>query len=228
MYNRDIIFNVPIFAGLDPVTLMPLAARMRPGQHRRGEVIFHRDDPGDRLYIVVQGSVKVSIATEDGREMDLAVIHPGHCFGEMSLLDGSTRSATATTMEATQTLALSREDFLGFLEAHPKVAGSIIALLAQRLRETNETLGDVVFLDVPTRVAKQLLELAGAQDQGQNRQPPLVVPVGQDELARLVGATRETVSRALNSYRRDGILETANRRITIHDVSALEAIASTF
>ena len=228
MDNQGFLLKSPIFSDLDPQELLPLAAKMRPREYRRGEVIFHQDDPGDRLHIVVHGLVKVSIATEDGREMDLAAIHPGQCFGEMSLLDGSTRSATATAAEATQTLALFRDDFLGFLKDHPAVAGSIIALLAQRLRETNETLGDVVFLEVPTRVAKQLLELAGALGPQLDSPSPLVVSVGQNELARLVGATRETVSRALNSFRRDGIVETANRRITILDIAALERIASSF
>ena len=170
----------------------------------------------------------------DGREKDLAVLQPGECFGEMAMLDGSNRSATATAVDPVQTLALYREGFMEFLKEHPEVVAQTTSLLTSRLRSVNQMLGDLAFLDVPTRMAKQLLELAQAyaDDNGQNgpqnepQNTPIEVPMGQDQLARLVGASRETISRALNSYRRLGILSTSHLRITILDLEALERMAS--
>jgi CRP-like cAMP-binding protein len=226
MASVEFLHKVPIFATLKREQLQPLTDKLRRRHYQRGEVIFHQDDPGDRLHLIVAGLVKISITSEDGREQDIALLHPGECFGEMSLLDGSNRSATTTAVEATDTLVLLREDFLSFFREHPEVAMEITSLLARRLRNMNQMLGDMVFLDVPTRVAKQLLELAGTYTRDSEVGGPIVVPLGQDELARLVGASRETVSRALNSYRRQGILVTSHRRITITNLRALERMAS--
>ena len=118
------------------------------------------------------------------------------------MLDGSNRSATATAVDATETMVLFRQDFLDFLGENPELAADVNTMLVQRLRNVNQMLGDMVFLDVPTRVAKQLLALAETYAEAAKPGDQIVVPLGQDELARLVGASRETVSRALNSYRR--------------------------
>ncbi len=226
MADVEFLSQVPIFAHLDPERLQPLTGRLRPRRYRRGEVIFHEDEPGDRMHIIVEGSVKISVASEDGREKNIALLKAGECFGEMALLDGSKRSATATAMEALETLVLMRDDFLDFLRENPQMAPDITNLLTQRLRNANQMVVDTAFLDVPTRVAKQLLTLAGSYGGGADSAEPLVVPLGQDELASLVGASRETVSRALTSYRRMGILTTSHRRIVIKDLKGLERMAS--
>ena len=228
MVSLDFLRKVPIFADVKPDHLEILKSKLRSRRYQRGEVVFHQDDPGDRLHIVIEGVVKISIISEDGREKDLVLFRPGECFGEMALVDDSPRSATATAVEDSETLVLLREDILLFFREHPEVAEDITTLLARRLRHVNEMLGDMVFLDVPTRVAKQLLELAEVYGSEPKQKDPIVVPLGQDELARLVGASRETVSRTLNSYRRQGILTTAHRRITITDMKALERMASFF
>ena len=178
------------------------------------------------MHIVVDGRVKISIAAEDGRERDIALFQSGGCFGEMALLDGSNRSATTTAVDATETMVLFRQGFLDFLGENPELAADVNTMLVQRLRNVNQMLGDMVFLDVPTRVAKQLLALAETYAEDAKPGDQIVVPLGQDELARLVGASRETVSRALNSYRRLGMLDTSHRRITITDLARLERMAS--
>lgn len=226
MTTAEFLATVPIFSSLDFEDLDPLAGKLRRRGYQRGEVVFHQEDPADRMYIIVEGSIRISITSEDGREKDLAVLQPGDCFGEMALLDGSNRSATATAVDATQTLALYREDFMEFLQEHPQVVAQTTSLLTSRLRSVNQMLGDMAFLDVPTRLAKQLLELADAQANEAGPSGPIEVPMGQDQLARLVGASRETISRALNSYRRLGILSTSHRRITINDRDALERMTS--
>ena len=130
-------------------------------------------------------------------------------------MDGSNRSATATAVDATETMVLFRQGFLDFLGENPELDADV-----------NQMLGDMVFLDMPTRVAKQLLALAETYAEDAKPGDQIVVPLGQDELARLVGASRETVSRPLNSYRRLGMLDTSHRRITITDLARLERMAS--
>ena len=226
MADVEFLRQVSIFAHLEPERLQPLMGKLRPRRYARGEVIFHEDDPGDRMHIIVEGSVKISVTSEDGREKNLALFKPADCFGEMALLDGSNRSATATALEALETLVLMRDDFQDFLTENPQVAADITNLLSQRLRNVNQMLVDTAFLDVPTRVAKQLLTLAASYAGDAEPSEPRVVPLGQEELASLVGASRETVSRALTSYRRMGILTTSHRRIVINDLKGLERMAS--
>ena len=226
MVSPEFLTTVPIFSNLNPEQLRPLTSKLRRRQYQRGEIIFHQEDPADRMHIVVEGVVRISITSEDGREKDIALLQTGECFGEMAMLDGSNRSATATAAELSQTLALYRQDFMDFLEEHPEVVAKTTNLLTQRLRNVNQMLGDMAFLDVPTRMAKQLLELAETYSSGDEDQGNVDVPLGQEDLARLVGASRETISRTLNSYRRLGILSTSHRRITITDRSALERLAS--
>jgi len=224
----DVAFlnRVRIFANRNGKQLQSLPDKLQPRRYQRGEVIFHEDDPADRMHIIVDGRVKISIATEDGRERDIALFQSRDCFGEMALLDGSNRSTTASAMDVTETMVLFRQGFLGFLGENPELAADVNTMLVQRLRNVNQMLGDMVFLDVPTRVAKQLLALSEAYAEDAKPGDQIVVPLGQDELARLVGASRETVSRALNSYRRLGMLDTSHRRITITDLARLERMSS--
>ena len=230
MVSLEFLKSVPIFANLKPEQLRSLPDKLRRRHYQRGEVIFHQDDPADRMHIIVEGRVKISISSEDGREKDIALFQPGDCFGEMALLDGSNRSATATAIEPSDTMVLFRQDFLDFMSENPEVSSDVTNLLTKRLRNVNQMLGDVVFLDVPTRVAKQLLALAenyvNEEDGEASPEGAIVVPIGQEELGRLVGASRETVSRALKSYRRLGLVTTSHRRITITDLVGLERMVS--
>ena len=222
----EFLSNVPIFENLSLEKLQPLGEKMRSRKYQRGEVVFHQDDPGDRMHIIVQGRVRISLDSDDGREKDVALLQTGECFGEMALLDGSNRSAKATAVEEIETLVLMRDDFLDFIEKYPEVATHTTALLTNRLRSANQMMGDLAFLDVPTRVAKQLIELAEKQLAGAAPNGDIDISIGQDELARLVGSSRETVSRALTSYRRMGLLTTFHRRICITDFHGLERMAS--
>ena len=226
MATLEFLAKVPIFEGLTPEQLQPLEAKMRPRKFQRGEVVFHQDDPGDRMHILVLGRVRISLDSDDGREKDVAVLQPGECFGEMAILDGSNRSAKATAVEEIETLVLMREDFLEFIREYPEVAAHTTAVLTNRLRSANQMMGDLAFLDVPTRVAKQLIELAKKQLEGATPDGAIEISIGQDELARLVGSSRETVSRALTSYRRMGLLTTSHRRISITDFGGLERMTS--
>ena len=122
MVDVEFLTSVPIFASLNREQLQSLPGKLQPRRYQRGEVIFHEDDPADRMHIIVEGRVKISIASEDGRERDIALFQSGDCFGEMALLDGSNRSATATAVDATETMVLFRQDFLDFLGENPELA----------------------------------------------------------------------------------------------------------
>ena len=224
--TSEFLVGVSIFEDLTSEQLQPLGEKMRTRKYQRGEVVFHQDDPGDRMHIIVQGRVRISIDSSDGREKDVALLNPGDCFGEMALLDGSNRSANATAVDNIETLVLLREDFIKFIGEYPQVAAQTTAILTNRLRNANQMMGDLAFLDVPTRVAKQLLELAERQLEGASPGGPIEISISQDELARLVGSTRETVSRTLTSYRRMGLLTTSHRRISLTDLRGLERMAS--
>ena len=226
MGTADLIRGVTVFSKLDVSKLEPLVEKLRRRTFQKGAVIFHQEDPGDRLHFLMEGLVKISLVAPDGRENDIALLTPGDCFGEMSVLDGGVRSATAVAVDPTETMTLSREDFLAFLEEHTQVAIQIITLLVRRLRNMDELIGDMVFLDIPTRVAKKLVELAGTYQDNQDSSGHLMVPLGQEDLSRLVGSSRETVSRALTTYRKMGLLSTSHRRITINDMKGLERMAS--
>ena len=229
MTTADFLGQLDIFEGLSSDQLTPLAEQLRRRRYERGEVVFHQDDPGDRMHIIVEGRVRISLDSDDGREKDIALLNPGECFGEMALLDGSNRSANATAVDNLETLVLLRDDFQAFLRKHPQITSQMNSMLITRLRSANEMLGDTSFLDVPTRVAKHLLTLAGAVSPGMadpDEAGLIEISIGQEELARVVGASRETVSRALNSYRRMGLLTTSHRRISIKDLKALRRMAA--
>ena len=222
MDTAEFLSQIDIFSKVSRGDLVPLGEKLRRRTYQRGEVIFHLDDPGDRLHFVAEGIVKICIVAPDGRENDIALLSPGDCFGEMSVLDKGMRSATAVAVEPTETMTLSQDDFMGFLAEHPQLAIQIIGLLVRRLRTMDEMMGDMVFLDVPARVAKKLLELSGTYGNTKDQTDNLTVPIGQEELSRLVGSSRETVSRALTNYRKMGLLSTSHRRITITDLKGLE------
>ena len=226
MQKGSFLTIVEIFSRIEPSELKPLEAKLRRRIYHKGQMIFHQDDPGDRLHFVDEGMVKISLVSQDGRENDIALLTPSDCFGEMSVLDGGFRSATAVAVEPTETMTLSQEDFLSFLGEHTQVALQIIALFVRRLRTMDETIGDMIFLDVPTRVAKKLLELADVYGSSQDSDSHITVPMGQEDLSRLVGSSRETVSRALTMYRRKGLVITSHRRITVTDLKGLEIMAS--
>lgn len=226
MEQANFLSNVAIFSHLNASDLGSLGSKLRRRTFQKGEVLFHQDDTGDRLHFVAKGLVKISIVSQDGRENYIALLMAGDCVGEMSVMDGGLRSATAVAMEPTETMTLSREDFLAFLDDHTQVAVQIITLLVRRLRAMDKLVGDMVFLDVPTRVAKKLLELMGTYGDTPDEEGNFAVPLGQEELSRLVGSSRETVSRALTTYRRMGLLTTSHRKISITDVNGLQRMAS--
>jgi CRP/FNR family cyclic AMP-dependent transcriptional regulator len=206
--------TVPFFTAIRRQELTALAAVCRARTFRTRQVIFHRDDPGDALHIVQTGKVRIGLLSPRGDEIILALFQSGDFFGELSLLDGLPRSATAVAIETTTTLTLGRPDFLRVLSETPEMAQRVISALTARLRHTDMLLGDAIFLNVAARVAKRLLEMARAQARDSRPGPP-VLRVTQFELAAMVGATRESVNKELRALERRGLVDLGRGRVTL-------------
>ncbi len=213
--------KAPLFAALDDETADQLMDSMTPRRLARGDVVFHEGDPGDSLYVITRGKVKLAKAASDGRESLLSVLGPGEMFGELSLFDPGPRLTTAHVVSDTEFISLGNDALRSFLEQHPEVAMQMLAGLAHRLRKTNEGLSDLVFTDVPGRVAKALLDLSDRF--GKRSESGLLVAhdLTQEELAQLVGASRETVNKALADFAQRGWVTLGAKAVTLIDVDRL-------
>jgi CRP-like cAMP-binding protein len=184
---------------------------------RKGQSLFKEGDDGDNLYVVSNGKVKLGTKSPDGRENLLMILGPGDMFGELSLFDSGPRTATATAVTDSKLLTLGQEKVIPWVKEYPEVSLQLLARLASRLRRTNEVVGDLVFSDVPGRVAKALIDL-GVKF-GEKRSEGLFVnhDLTQEELAQLVGASRETVNKALADFAQRGWLRLEARSVMILD-----------
>ncbi len=207
--------RAPLLAGLNESATSDLLGSMNPIHMERGDVLFHEGDPGDRLYVIAEGKVKLGRTSSDGRENLLAILGPGEMFGELSLFDPGPRTATATAVAETQLVGLGTEELHAYLTTHPQVALTLLAALARRLRRTNENLADLVFTDVPGRVAKALLELSGRFGRPVEDGMLVAHDLTQEELAQLVGASRETVNKALADFATRGWLRLEARAVLL-------------
>ena len=217
-----VLADVPLFAALDDDDAgEALSAALTTRQVARGHVVFREGDAGDRLFVVLDGKVKISRTASDGRENLLTVLGPGEMFGELSLFDPGPRTATATSVTDSTLASLDHDDLRPLLLERPAVAVHLLRALAQRLRRTNEAMADLVFSDVPGRVANALLGLAekfGVADaDGVRVQHDLT----QEELAQLVGASRETVNKALSEFANRGWLRLEGRTVLLLDTERL-------
>lgn len=216
-----VVQQAPLFSELSPEDARALVDSMEETQLPRGEVLFHEGDSGDRVYVEIEGKVKLGRHASDGRENLLAILGPGQMFGELSLFDPGPRSATVTAVTDSVLLGLSQERLLSWLDGRPVVAHGLLAQLAGRLRRANDIVADLVFSDVPGRVAKSLLELSrrfGAPAEGGIR---VAHDLTQEELAQLVGASRETVNKALADFSSRGWIRLEQRSVVLLDVDRL-------
>jgi CRP-like cAMP-binding protein len=202
-----LLTRVGLFADLSSAELIGLAALMRPRPYARDEVIYLRGDPGTAFYVIANGKVKITLTSPDGKELILRRLSAGDFHGELALLDDEPRSADAIATEPTVQLVLQRDAFRQFLAEHPAVATKLLATVSNYLRRNAELIQDATFLDVPARLARILLELAGGTD---GTLPPAgtVIPdrLKQSELASLVGATRESINKWLGAFERQGLI----------------------
>jgi len=219
--DNDVLRQAPLFSALDDEAASALRSSMNELRLRRGEVLFREGDSGDRLYVILEGKIKLGRTSPDGRENLLAIQGPGQMFGELSLFDPGPRSASVTAITDVAFLSLSHEDLLRWLEGRPAVARGLLAQLAERLRKANDVVADLVFSDVPGRVAKALLDLADRFGRTADDGVHVHHDLTQEELAQLVGASRETVNKALADFVSRGWLRLEPRSVVITDVERL-------
>jgi CRP-like cAMP-binding protein len=217
----EVLRSAPLFRELDDEAAAALRASMVEVQLGRGEVLFREGDTGDRVYVVIDGKVKLGRTSSDGRENLLALLGPGQMFGELSLFDPGPRSATVTAVTDTVLLSLANEDMLTWLTGRPEVARGLLLQLGQRLRRSNDTLADLVFSDVPGRVAKALLDLSTRFGVPSEEGVRVVHDLTQEELAQLVGASRETVNKALADFVSRGWIRLGQRSVVVLDIERL-------
>ena len=215
--NVDFLATVALFNGLDRIELERFAEVTREKSYPKGSVILFEDDPGDSLFVVREGRVKVVLIGEDGREVILGVLGIGEYFGELSLIDDRPRSAHVIAMEDSNLLVLRREDFRRRVESSPNVAWALLTELSRRLRRADDKIGGLVLLDVPGRIARLLLDLA--EESGTNA---IEKSLTHQTIAQMIGASRETVSRAMKDFQDAGWITVERRRIALADRPALE------
>jgi CRP/FNR family transcriptional regulator, cyclic AMP receptor protein len=214
--------QVSFFADLPEEEIQALSPITKRRTFRAGEVIFHRDDPGQVLYMIKEGKVKMCIISPDGQEVSLAVFGKGEYFGEFALLDGLPRSTDAVALEKVECYTLQRSDFHNTIQKNPRIAILVLEALSKRLRNTNNMIEDLIFLDVYGRVAKKLLELAEAHGYKVDDGIRIDVRLTQQELAAMVGASRESVNKVLGYFTDKNFISTDKHRITIHNTNDLK------
>ena len=213
--------RAPLFKALDDEAASALQSEMSRSHMERGDVLFHEGDRGDTLYVIAEGKIKLGRTSPDGRENLVAILGPGEMFGELSLFDPGPRTMTATAVAETQLLGLGNESLTAILTGRPEVSKTLLAALAQRLRRTNAHLADLVFTDVPGRVAKALLDLS--ERFGRPVEGGIMVShdLTQEELAQLVGASRETVNKALADFVHRGWIQLQGKSVVVLDEERL-------
>jgi CRP/FNR family transcriptional regulator, cyclic AMP receptor protein len=211
-----------MFAALDAEAAAALRSSMDAVHLSKGQALFNEGERGDRLYIITDGKMKLGHTSSDGRESLLAVLGPGELLGELSLFDPGPRTATATALTDVSLMGLGHAALRPWLTGRPEVAEALLIALAQRLRRTNEQMADLVFSDVPGRVAKTLLELG--EKFGRTLPDGIHVShdMTQEELAQLVGASRETVNKALADFAARGWIRLESRSVVLLDAERLE------
>jgi CRP/FNR family transcriptional regulator, cyclic AMP receptor protein len=218
---EDVLRETPLFEALTDVDASALRAGIINVHLDRGERLFSEGDPGDKLYIILSGKIKLTKAAPDGRENLLSVHGPGEMFGELSLFDPIPRTSSATAVTSAVLAGIAHDDLRSWLSTRPEVAMHLLQALAQRLRRINEVKADLVFTDVPGRVAKALLDLAERFGSPGMLGVQVNHDLTQEELAQLVGASRETVNKALADFAARGWIQLAAKSVLITDMDRL-------
>jgi CRP/FNR family transcriptional regulator, cyclic AMP receptor protein len=210
----ELLAATELFSSFAPETLARLGERALERRYRRGQLIFSEGDSGDALLAVTEGLVKVFVTSDEGDEMVLITLRPPDTFGELALIDGGPRSASAQALEPTSALAVTRDDVRALIREHPQLADSLLASLGALVRRLTEQAADLVFLDLHGRVAKLLVQLAREGN-------VLDLNLTQSDLAAMVGGSRQSVNQILQAFQRRGYLDLEGRRITLKRLDAL-------
>jgi CRP/FNR family cyclic AMP-dependent transcriptional regulator len=219
--KREILARAGMFQGVEPSAVSALTKQLHPVDFPPGHTVFSEGEPGDRLYIIISGKVKIGRRSPDGHENLLTIMGPSDMFGELPIFDPGPRTSIATTITEVRAVSMDRDALRAWIADRPEIAEQLLRVLARRLRRTNNNLADLIFTDVPGRVAKQLLLLAqrfGRQEGGALR---VTHDLTQEEIAQLVGATRETVNKALADFAHRGWIRLEGKSVLISDSERL-------
>ena len=220
---RTVIERNRLFRGLGRATIERVAALATRRLYAQDAVVFMRGDPGDSLCGVVSGRVRISASRPGGKEVFLNIMGPGDAFGEIALLDGQPRTATATTLARTELIIIRRERFADLLICEPQLAMHLIQLLCERVRWTAQLMEDSALLGVPARIAKRLLSLARLHGNAAVNDTKLTL--SQEELAQFLGVSRQIVNQYLQAWKREGWIVGGRGSVTLVDVRSLERVA---
>ena len=217
MNSAEYLRSVSIFSDLSDVELVSISKKMTPYSYSKGEFIIMEEMEGQQCYFITHGSVKITRSSKEGREVILAILTAGEFFGEMSLLDGETRSANVLTLEETKVLALNSNDFMATLEEYPRVSIQLLKELTIRLRKSDLQIASLTLSDAEKRIGLCILRLAG--EQGTIRQGHVKIKKFpfQHDIANMAGTSRETVSRTLVLFEQNGLIQREGRQLTIVD-----------
>jgi CRP/FNR family transcriptional regulator, cyclic AMP receptor protein len=213
--HAQFLGKVPFFSTLDAEELRELAAVARRRSFDAHEVIFHRDDPGTTLYVIRSGRVRIFLTSSEGQEVALALFRAGDAFGELALFDGQPRSASALAIEPVEAYTIQRQDFINAVMRRPRMALQLLAMLSERIRQTDSMVESLLFLDVHGRVAKKLLELADTHGVATADGVRIEMKLTQSDLASLVGASRESVNKVMSYLLAKRYVAAEKRKITI-------------
>jgi CRP-like cAMP-binding protein len=222
--HEKLIRNVPLLARLASEDVRTLAQRGRVRNYASGAVLFHEGEPGDSLHVVVEGRIRVVVVSPTGEEATVAYVGPGDCFGEFSVFDGRPRSATGLAAEKTKTFVVTRDSFVEWLTERPQAALALLETLSLRLRRADENLADLAFLDLPHRLAKQLLTLSAEQGERSTSGEPRL-RVTQGELASMLAVSRESVNKQLNYFQREGWIALGRGWVRVLNSHALQTFS---
>jgi CRP/FNR family cyclic AMP-dependent transcriptional regulator len=214
-----------LFKGLEPAHRDALVARARLKHFNAGQMIFLMGSPGDSMMAVLNGKVRISLSSAGGKEIALATLQEGEVFGEIAMLDGKERTADARAITDCDLAILERRDVLAFLEKHPSACLRLVEVFCQRMRLTDERIGEVAMLQLPARLARALLRIASEQMLLSNAKEALTIGLSQRELGNLIGAARERVNRCLSLWQRSGIVQVEDGQIIILNRDKLKKVA---
>ena len=223
--KQQALARTPLFAALPQSDLDQLGQMAKRRQLALGQSLFVKGDPGDTLYVVVSGVVKISMTSPGGSEKVLNLIGPGQMFGEIALLDGGERTADAIAVEPSELVAIGRRDLFDFFDKNPRGWTRMLAACCERIRWISEMFEDATFLELPARLAKRLLLLSQSFGQkGPSGEVLINLRLSQQDLANQMSVTRESINKVLNSWDKQEIIHLQRGRITLLAPSALERI----
>jgi CRP/FNR family cyclic AMP-dependent transcriptional regulator len=221
---QTILERTGLFRGLHSATIQRLSALSFRRSYNQGAIVFSQGDPGDALYGVITGKIRISASSPDGREMFLNIMEPGDTFGEIALLDGRHRTATASATAPSELIIITRDHFLDLLEREPKLISHVIQLLCQRIRWTSGLAEDSALLSVPARLARRLLSLGKLH--GHKTPNGVELTISQEEVARFLGLSRQAVNQYLQDWKGRGWLTLGRGKIVIVDEHALRDVVA--